>query len=400
MAVVLPQMGIVCALGADADTVWQQALTANQESLSWQTGFLSEDKTLALGAVKDEWLVSLQEIPATMRTRNNQLAATAYAQIAGAVTELRGNLPPERIGVVIGTSTSGVAEGERAQTQLTQSGEFPPEFSYKMQEMLAPAAFIAHLAQVTGPTYSISTACSSSARALMSARSLLQANLVDAVIVGGVDSLCRLTINGFHALESTSAGRCQPFSANRDGISIGEAAALFVMTRSSEATSDCVALLGGSGSSDAHHMSAPDPTGKGAAKAIQQACQQAGIAPADLDYINLHGTGTPLNDSMEAAALHQLGAAKVPASSTKGMTGHTLGAAGALEAALCWLTLSPANTDKRLLPQAWDGVVDTTIEPVALVAKQQQAERLNTCLSNSFAFGGNNVALVLGRVKS
>lgn len=227
----------------------------------------------------------------------------------------------------------------------------------------------------------------------MSARTLLQADLADAVIVGGVDSLCQLTLNGFKSLESISADLCQPFSLNRDGINIGEGAALFLMTKDAVGS---VSLLGAGAASDAYHMSAPHPQGRGARKAIEQACWQAGTAPADLDYINLHGTATRLNDSMESHVLNELGALGVPASSTKGMTGHTLGAAGAIEAALCWLALSDLNTGDQLIPHCWDNQPDPELAPLAFV-EQGQSRPVRHCLSNSFAFGGNNLALILGR---
>ena len=226
----------------------------------------------------------------------------------------------------------------------------------------------------------------------MSARTLLLADLADAVIVGGVDSLCRLTLNGFHALESTAAGHCQPFSRLRDGINIGEGAALFLLQKDGAG----ISLYGAGASSDAHHMSAPQPQGEGAMRAIKQALTTAGISAQQLGYINLHGTATPLNDSMESQAMAALGLTDTPASSSKGMTGHTLGAAGAIEAALCWLLLSDYNSGQHLIPHCWDGQADPALPALNLVPAGQQ-QPVQYCLSNSFAFGGNNVALILGK---
>ncbi|QBL10687.1 beta-ketoacyl-[acyl-carrier-protein] synthase family protein [Rheinheimera sp. D18] len=388
---VLSALGICCALGQTKQQVWQNAIQGSRDGMRWRTDLLQSDKAVVVGEVSAP-LPDLSHWPPLYQSRNNQLAALAFQQIAAEVAVVRQQYSAQRIAVVIGTSTSGIAEGERAMQQYMQQQQYPAGYQYQIQEMLAPAEFIAQLAEVTGPCYAISTACSSSARALMSARNLLQADLADAVIVGGVDSLCQLTINGFHALESTSAGFCQPFSVNRDGINIGEGAALFVMQKGAQG----IALLGAGASSDAHHMSAPHPEGRGAVLAIKQACDNAGILPIQLDYINLHGTATPLNDSMESQALAQLGLAEVPASATKSMTGHTLGAAGAIEAALCWLTLSTYNTTQNLIPHCWDEQPDPELPSLHLVAPQQRGS-VQYCLSNSFAFGGNNMALILGK---
>ncbi len=208
----------------------------------------------------------------------------------------------------------------------------------------------------------ISTACTSSARALHSAKRLLALGLCDAVLCGGVDSLCGLTLNGFGALEAISERRCNPLSANRDGINIGEAAAY------------------------AHHISAPDPTGAGALQCMGKALDNAGLVPAQIDYLNLHGTATVHNDAMESLAVHRLFGATLPCSSSKPLTGHTLGAAGALEAAFCWLSLSGHNPQGLALPA------------LALVERGQRLnrQRPRRLMSNSFAFGGNNVSLILG----
>lgn len=391
-ATCLTALGICCALGNDKQQVWQNAMSASREGMVWRSDLLISGDPIIVGQVNDD-LPDLSGWPAHFRSRNNQLAALAYQQISEQVEELRKQFGAERIAVIIGTSTSGIAEGEQAIRYYQQHQQLPADYLYCTQEMVAPADFIARLAEVTGPSYAISTACSSSARALISAATLLNAGLADAVIVGGVDSLCQLTINGFHALESTSAGLCQPFSQHRDGINIGEGAALFVMQKQQKG----IALLGGGMSSDAHHMSAPHPQGRGAVAAILQACQRAGISPSQLDYINLHGTATPLNDSMESHALNQLELTAVPVSSSKGMTGHTLGAAGAIEAALCWLTLSDYNSQQMLIPHCWDQQPDSQI-PALNFVKKGQTHQVNYCLSNSFAFGGNNVALVLGKL--
>lgn len=389
-APVLTALGIVCALGSDKQSVLKNALNGDRSGLV-QRDDLHLDGPVVVGQARGD-LVPLSELPLDQRTRNNQLALTALRQIEPEVNAAVQKFGADRVGVIIGTSTSGIAEGEAALRARYQTGKFPGWFRYAQQEMTAPARFIADVAGLRGPCYVVSTACSSSARALGSARAMLASDQVDAVVVGGVDSLCRLTINGFSALEAMAHSYCQPFSKNRDGINIGEGAGLFLMQRAGEG----VRVAGVGASSDAHHMSAPKADGSGAQQAIMQACAQAGIAPAELDYINLHGTGTPLNDSMESNALVGIGADQVAASSTKGMTGHTLGAAGAIECGLCWLILSSYNNEHAFIPHCWDGVADPDLAPINLITATQHG-RLHYCLSNSFAFGGNNVSVVLAR---
>jgi 3-oxoacyl-[acyl-carrier-protein] synthase-1 len=217
---------------------------------------------------------------------------------------------------------------------------------------------------------------------------------VDAVVSGGVDSLCAFTVAGFSALESVSAARCNPLSGNRNGINIGEGAALFLMTPEPAA----VALCGWGEASDGHHMSAPDPAGSGARIAIGEALARAGIDAAQIDYINLHGTATIQNDAMESRVVADLFGPDVAVSSTKGLTGHALGAAAALEAAFCWLAMQDQNPQGKLPAHLWDGQADATLPPLHVAAPGAQLGRpLNWALSNSFAFGGSNATLVLGR---
>jgi 3-oxoacyl-[acyl-carrier-protein] synthase-1 len=229
---------------------------------------------------------------------------------------------------------------------------------------------------------------------MASAARLLRMGVCDAVVTGGADALCAFTVAGFAALESVSATRCNPLSANRNGINIGEGAALFLMSRE-PAT---VALRGWGESSDGHHMSAPDPSGAGARIAIETALARAGMTAADIDYINLHGTATVQNDAMESRVVHALFGESTPVSSTKGFTGHALGAAGAIEAALCWLAMQDDNRSGRLPPHLWDGERDPALPALAVATPGMSLGRpLRSAVSNSFAFGGSNAALVFGR---
>lgn len=237
----------------------------------------------------------------------------------------------------------------------------------------------------------ISTACTSSAKTLASARRLMQAGLCDAAIVGGADTLCKLTLNGFASLELLSEELCLPFSRNRKGINIGEGAAVFLMSRE-----ESDVRIGGIGeTSDAYHMSTPDPEGKGALNAMRIALEKSGMTASDIGYLNLHGTATDLNDRMEAGAVSKL-LGQVPASSTKAMTGHTLGAAGGTELGFLWLAMQRDYSNNLLPPHIWDDQVDTDIEKINLVSLEEKKDhRSRAMMTNSFAFGGNNISVVL-----
>lgn len=328
--------------------------------------------------------------------RNNRLMRLALDQIGEEVEQAAHRFGRDRIAVVVGTSTAGIAEGEEAFLVHWRTGSWPAGFHYRHQETGGLGDFVARTLGVEGPAYTVATACSSSGKVFASARRLLAAGLCDAVVVGGADTLCRMTLGGFASLEAVSAGLCQPFSRNRDGINIGEAAAVFLLTRDPAP----VTLLGIGEGSDAHHISAPDPEGKGALAAMRAALDDAGLQASAIGYVNLHGTGTSLNDSMEAKAVNALFGPDTPCSSTKAMTGHTLGAAGACEAAFLWLTLHPdTNPDRLLPPHLWDGAADPALPPLALTRPGDRLARKEdrmAMLSNSFAFGGSNVALILG----
>ena len=381
--------GIVCALGGGAHEVRTRLLAADMPHGLSSTDCLTPGQPLTLGFAAAE-LPDLADCVPALRGRNNALLRAAYRQIAAQVDAAIERHGAERIAVVLGTSTSGIGEAESAFAFRRASGEFPPDFDYAEQEIGMPSRFLALESGVRGPAWTISTACSSSAKALASAARLLRAGIADAVIAGGADSLCRFTVAGFSALEAVSAARCNPFSRNRTGINIGEGAALFLMSRESGP----VRLSGWGESADAYHMSAPEPSGVGAMAAINQALRRAQLVPAQISYLNLHGTATPHNDAMESRAVAQTLGCEIPASSTKPLTGHTLGAAGAIEAALCWLTLHD-NAQQRLPPHWWDGQADGALPRLNLIAPGTVAPNLKHALSQSFAFGGSNAALIL-----
>jgi 3-oxoacyl-[acyl-carrier-protein] synthase-1 len=294
------------------------------------------------------------------------------------------------VAVIIGTSTAGLEGGLAAARTVAAGQPWPAGYDYAQQEAASPAAWLAETLGVQGPCFGISTACSSGAKALASAARLLNAGLADAVVAGGTDALSPFTIAGFGALESVSAERCNPMSPARSGINLGEGAALFLMGLSDGP----VRLAGWGETSDAHHMSAPDPTGRGAASAMRLALQRAGLPADEVDYLNLHGTATRHNDAMESLAVAEVLGLDVPVSSTKPLTGHALAAAGALEAAIARQVLG-GHPGHRQPPHWWDGARDPALPAIRLVAPGERAARPpRHVLSNSFAFGGSNVSLL------
>ncbi len=384
--------GLVCALGDTMDAIKERLLGRPRSGVAVSDA-CSPGRALPLGAVSSR-LPPVCQLPPPQRSRNNQLALAALAQIRPAVDAAIALFGAGRVGIVIGTSTSGILEAENAMRQNTVDGTFPAAFQYSQQEMGSPAAMLAGELGIVGPSYVHSSACASSAKAMASAARLIKMGLCDAVLTGGVDSLCAFTVAGFSALDSVSSVLCNPLSANRNGINIGEGAALFLMS----GIQAPVALCGWGESSDGYHMSAPDPDGGGARLAMEQALARAKIAPERIDYINLHGTATLQNDAMEARAVAALFGSMPAVSSTKPLTGHALGAAGAIEAALCWIAMQDDNPEGRLPPHLWDGVADPAL-PVLNVVKPGTllGRPLSWALSNSFAFGGSNAVLVLGR---
>lgn len=388
----LNALGLLCALGEGKQAVADALFAGDTSGMRAETGWVSE-RSLTVGAVHAD-LPAMPPGFETAHSRNNQLLLAAARQIEPELRAAIARYGTHRVGLVLGTSTSGIREAGDSIARHVNEGELPAEYDYTQQEMAAPATFLADWLKLSGPVYCQSTACTSSARALLSAHRLLRMGLCDAVICGGVDSLCRLTLNGFSSLEAVSPGPCNPFSVNRNGINIGEAAALFLMTREPAP----IAFCGGGATSDAHHISAPHPDGLGARGAMEKALLGAGLTADRIDYLNLHGTATRHNDSMESKAVQALFPHGLPCSSSKPMTGHTLGAAGALEAAFCWLTLSEYNRDGLLPPHIWDGHGDPELAPLELVQIGARLPRTQGrhLMSNSFAFGGNNVALILG----
>ena len=358
--------------------------------------FDTVDLATFIGEVAGVDAVQLPAHLADFDCRNNRLALLGLTQdgFAEAVRAAIAKYGAQRIGVFLGTSTSGILQTELAYRRRDPvTGALPADFIYRTtQNTFSVADFTRRYFSLTGPAVVVSSACSSSAKAFGSARRMMAAGLIDAAVVGGADSLCLTTLYGFNSLGLISAHACRPFDAQRDGISIGEAAAFVLLERTPEhLDADAVLLLGMGESSDAYHMSSPRPDGLGARMAMQDALKAAGLKSSEIDYIHLHGTATQSNDAAEAKAIRYVFGPGTPCSSTKGATGHTLGAAGGVGAVICALVLQhgllPAGLNTRQLDPALglDYVLDNREQPVART------------LSNSFGFGGTNCSLVFAR---
>jgi 3-oxoacyl-[acyl-carrier-protein] synthase-1 len=391
MKLFLNDLGMLSAVGSTSKEILQRIQKGDRTGLVLTEDFSSQP--VYVGEVQTG-LPIIDPKYSVYDCKNNRLLLAALDQIRTTVDSMIKRYGAERVGVVIGTSTSGVRNTELALASVEKHGIKPQQFHYKQQQLAGGADFLAHYLGLRGPAYAISTACSSSGKAFASARRLISLGLCDAVIVGGADSLCRFTVHGFDALESVSAGLCKPFGQHRDGINLSEAAALFVLSKQEGP----VELQGIGATSDAYHFSAPDPQGSAVITAMETALAEANKSPEQIDYINLHGTATPLNDDMESKAISHVFGNKTAVSSTKGMTGHALGAAAALELGMCWMLLAENNPQGLLLPNINDDDLDETLPPLNFVKQGQKLEgKINTCQSNSFAFGGNNISIVIAR---
>ena len=392
--VFLSALGIVSPLGRGKQQVFDALMAARCPGVVRRDDLLVGGESIFVGEVGG----ALPSIPPELSiyaSRNTAMMIVAAEEIRDQIEDACVSYGRERIAVVMGTSTSGMEEVEIAVASAEASGELPAGYDFRQNELGSTAEALAEYLELGGPAFTVSTACSSSAQALADGRRLLRTGIADAVLAGGADSLCRLTVNGFHSLSALSNGRCNPFSRNRDGTMIGEGAALFLMRRE-EAE---VALYGVGASSDAYSMTAPEPNGNGIELAIRQALDDANLSPEAIDYIQLHGTGTLQNDAVESSVVARIFGDLTPCSSSKAQLGHTLGAAGAMGAAHCWLSASELNCAGLLPPHVWDGEAEAGLLSQSLVNPGQQldADANRIFSSNAFAFGGNNVTLVIGR---
>lgn len=340
-----------------------------------------------VGAVHGE-LPPLEAPHAAYDCRLARIGMMAFAEVEEAVRRAVSRWGGERVAIVLGTSTGGLEETEQAFFAWLEHGTIPPRYDYERQHNFAAFGdLLAERSGARGPAYVVSTACSSSGKVAASAARLIEAGLADAVLVGGIDSLTRMTLQGFHSLGILSPTSCRPFGAERDGINIGEGAALFLMEREGDSP---VSVLGVGESADAYRMSSPEPTGRGARESMERALAQAGMTPSEVDHVNAHGTATKLNDAAEALAIEALFGDRVPVSSTKGYTGHLLGAAGATEIVFAIHAVVSGRLPATLGCDPLDPEVRIRVQREAATGRYRRV------LSNSFAFGGSNVSVLIG----
>lgn len=389
LAVTAKTLLSACGAGSDA---MLEAMQSRRSGLL-QCGYPGLAFDTWLGRVADIEARSLESALKRFACRNNRLANAALEQdgFRDRVDAAIAQYGAERIGVFVGTSTSGIEETELAYRQLdTGSGQLPDEYELLTTHNIASLMnYVRESLGLRGPGQTISTACSSSAKVFATAHRHIRSGLCDAALVGGVDSLCLTTLYGFNSLQLVSDEICRPFDVQRKGINIGEAAG-FVLLEPVDQGHGMVRFKGYGESSDAYHMSSPHPEGDGAVLAMRSALQRAGLAPAEIDYINLHGTATPSNDSAEGAGVASIFAQGIACSSTKGYTGHTLGAAGITEAIIAILALT-----NDLIPGTLNlENPDESIPVRPLQANREQA--LSNVMSNNFGFGGSNCSLIFG----
>ena len=361
----------ICNLGNDIDGIFKNAINSKNSFLTPDDSII-KGETFYFGKIS----CALPQISAgNYNLRCNRLLLHLADRINSKIAEVLNKYPPHKIGVVAATTNSGIEEYEKSRNK-------------KHFEIGNPAEFLRQHLGLKGFYESVSTACSSGIKAFSTARKLINNGICDAVIVAGTDSLAQLPIFGFHSLEVLSHQKSNPFSKNRNGINIGEAAAIFIV----EKDEGEIAIKGIGETSDAYHAATPDPKGFEAARAIKTALKEANLAPDAIDYINLHGTGTKSNDLMEANAVYNIFGSCVEASSTKPLTGHCLGAAATLETALC----CHAIRNNKILPHVYDGEYDFSLPKINLVT-QPADKKINNVLCTAFGFGGTNAAIILGR---
>ncbi|MFP3089343.1 3-oxoacyl-ACP synthase [Treponema sp. TIM-1] len=398
--VYLSAPGLLCCAGDRGDRFFAAAQQGDRRGMVPFPLFGGSDssgeRSFWAGRIPDEFFPPAGNV--REESRIFRIADTALEQIRPEVEQVVAAYGPDRVGVCIGSCDNGSALSLEAHRAYFTTGRFPENYALRYQGAAYPAEYIARRFGLAGPVLTVSVACASGAGAISQGAVLIRGGFCDAVIAGGVDIVSQTVLLGFDSLEAVSDAPCNPFSKNRNGITLGEGAAFFVLSR--EFRGVPITLLGVGESADAFHITAPRPDGGGAIRAMKDALADAGIGPGDVGYLNLHGTGTPLNDAMEAlavAAVFPDAAAGPPVSSTKSITGHTLGAAGALELALCWLALSTAGEWLPIPVHVWDGVYDEDLPLLRFAGRGTMVEDLRICMSNSFAFGGCNISLIIGR---
>ena len=385
----LSQPALVCCAGMNAADLYKACLKGDRSGFVMRE---AREKKYPVGQIKDALEnVEIEDFGVSVyssQTRIIKMVNAALCQIENEIEKLISKYGRENIGVFLGSCDNGSEASFAAHNAFFKNGSFPDNFNLRYQSTSLIAEFAAKKYKLGGPVFTAATACASGATAIMRGTELIRAGVCKAVIAGGADIISQTVLLGFTALEAVSDELTNPFSKNRKGINLGEGAAFFILDTDEISN---IELLGAGESSDAYHMTAPGVDGEGPVRAMKAALAEARIEQDKIGYINLHGTGTDLNDKTESLALKKVFKNGVPASSTKPITGHTLGAAGVLEAAICWMVL---NEKKGLPVHLWDGVCD---EEAPFLPANSSHVSPSVCMSNSFAFGGCNVSLILGR---
>jgi 3-oxoacyl-[acyl-carrier-protein] synthase-1 len=384
----LSEPGLVCCAGKNKEELYESCLKGDRGGITPKE--IPGGKRFPTGQIPFE-------LSGKGKTRITRIIETALEQLKSDIEKAAEKYGKDRIGVCFGTCDNGSEDSLDAHKMFLEGGAFPKDYKLHNQSAFLPAEFIAAQFGLKGPCYTVATACASGSSAIIRGAELIRAGICDAVIAGGADVVSETVLLGFHALEAVSQDFTNPFSKNRNGINLGEGAAFFLLDSSAPEEDSYIELLGFGESSDAYHMTAPSEDGSGPAKAMLAAISNARLSPQEIGYVNFHGTGTPLNDSAESKAMKTVfGDYEVPASSTKPIMGHTLGAAGALETAVCWMVLK----ENRGLPvHVWDGEKDEELSffPTVTGCNASSGGKMSVCMNNNFAFGGCNVSLILGR---
>ncbi|MBS4759380.1 MAG: hypothetical protein KHX03_01625 [Clostridium sp.] len=369
----------ICNLGSSIDEIFHTALKGENLFFSFDNTII-ENVSFPFGKISKALPLINND---KYNLRCNRILLHCVNNLKNKIDKLLKNYDKSKIGIVIGNTNSGVDEFEKSKDiDHSQIGN--------------PAGFLHNYLGLKGYYSGVSTACTSGIKAFSTAQKLLDANICDVVICAAVDALSRMPIFGFHSLEVLSPYPCIPFSKNRNGINIGEGGALFIIEKNQMPNS--IKIMGIGETSDAYHSATPEPEGIQASRAMKQALEQSGLKACEIDYINMHGTGTLSNDIMEANAISRIFKNNIPVSSTKSLTGHCLGASAAVEAALCCATLDKKlNPEYYLLPHIYDSEYDTSLPVLNLVSKNQKTRKLKYCMNNAFGFGGSNASIILGR---
>lgn len=398
MKIYLSNPAVVCCAGLTAEEFFSAVIKGSQLGIKKaQCSLEGEEGTRSFyaGKIDDSFLAP---VDSKFESRFLRIMELSLSQLSAAVEKAKSRYGADRIAVCVGQCDNGSELSFRANKELFKTGKLPAAYDLKAQGADYPATYISQKFKITGPSLSFATACSSSASAIIKAKELIKAGIVDAAITGGADIVSDTVLLGFNSLEAIDTQKItDPFSKNRNGITLGEGAAFFVLSKD-DIESTGIILAGTGESSDANHLTAPLADGSAAKQAMDSALKDASLTPEQINYVNLHGTGTRLNDSMEGKGVSLVfGRYKVPVSTTKPVTGHTLGAAAAIELASCFMAIKR----QKLPVQVWDGQRDEEIPELNIISagKDYVPEHpISCCMSNSFAFGGANASLIISRL--